>query len=50
MTKLGLEGCAILIDGRLEAYAFGGALGDDIIVEHVEKANTELCRALPEDK
>ena len=41
--RLGLEGCAILIDGRLEAYAFGGALGDDTIVEHVEKANTDFA-------
>ena len=41
--RLGLEGCAILIDGRLEAYAFGGALGSDTIVEHVEKGNIDFC-------
>lgn len=39
--RLGLEGCALLIDGKLQAYAFGGRLGDDTIVEHVEKANTD---------
>ncbi|MGN1350425.1 MAG: DUF2156 domain-containing protein [Anaerovoracaceae bacterium] len=40
--RLGLEGCALLIDGKLEAYAFGGRLGDDTIVEHVEKANIDF--------
>lgn len=41
--RLGLEGCAILIDGKLEAYAFGGPLGSDTIVEHVEKANVDYA-------
>ncbi len=40
-NRLGLEGCAILIDGKLQAYAFGGRLGDDTIVEHIEKANVD---------
>lgn len=40
--RLGLEGCAIRIDGKLEAYAFGGRLGTSTIVEHVEKANIDF--------
>ncbi len=41
--RLGLEGCTILIDGKLEAYAFGGPLSSDTIVEHVEKANVDYA-------
>lgn len=41
-TELGFEGVALRIDGKLEAYAFGGRLGPNIIVEHVEKANIEF--------
>lgn len=40
--RLGLEGVALLIDGKLEAYAFGGPLGDQTIVEHIEKANIDF--------
>ncbi len=40
--ELGMEGTAIRIDGRLEAYAFGGPLGDDTIVEHIEKGNIDF--------
>ena len=40
--RLKLEGCAIIIDGKLEAYAFGGPLGSDTIVEHVEKGNIDF--------
>lgn len=54
--RIGLEGVAIRIGGKLQAFAFGGRLGDDTIVEHVEKANVaytgiyqklnnEFCRA-----
>ena len=54
--KIGLEGVAIRIGGTLQAFAFGGRLGEDTIVEHVEKANVaytgiyqklnnEFCRA-----
>ena len=39
--ELGFEGVALRIDGKLQAYAFGGRLGDNIVVEHVEKANIE---------
>ena len=39
---LGLEGVALRIDGRLQAYAFGGPLGDNTIVEHIEKANVDF--------
>ena len=37
--KIGLEGVALRIGGKLQAFAFGGRLCDDTIVEHVEKAN-----------
>ncbi len=40
--ELGLEGVALLIDGRLQAYAIGGPLGDNTIVEHIEKANIDF--------
>ena len=33
---------ALRIDGKLQAYAFGGRLGPSIVVEHVEKANIEF--------
>ena len=39
--KLGFRGCALRIDGKLQAYAFGGMLGDDAVVEHIEKANID---------
>ncbi len=55
--KIGLEGVALRIGGLVQGFAFGGALGSDTIVEHVEKANTayngiyqklnnEFCRSL----
>ena len=31
----------ILIDGKIESIAIGGRLGDDTIIEHVEKANVD---------
>lgn len=40
--RLGLEGVALKIDGRLEGYAIGGPLGGDTIVEHIEKANVDF--------
>ena len=39
MDRLGCMGCVIYIDGQIEAAAFGGWLGDDTIVEHIEKAD-----------
>ena len=39
--KIGLEGVALRIGGILQGIAFGGPLGADTIVEHVEKANVE---------
>ena len=52
--KIGLE-VAIRIGGTLRAFAFEGRLGEDTIVEHVEKQwaytgiyqklNNEFCRA-----
>ena len=55
--KIGLEGVALRIGGKLQGFAFGGPLGKDTIVEHVEKANiayngiyqklnNEFCRSL----
>lgn len=41
IALLGCEGCAVLIEGRIEAIALGGWLGSNTIVEHIEKANTE---------
>lgn len=41
LDELGYRGCAILIDGNIEALAVGGPLGADTIVEHIEKANTK---------
>lgn len=53
-------GTAIMINGRLEAYAIGERLNKDTAVEHFEKANdnirglyqaicSEWCKALPQD-
>ena len=39
--RIGLEGVALRIGGILQGIAFGGPLGEDTIVEHVEKANVE---------
>lgn len=41
IEAVGYEAGAILIDGRIEALAIGGRLGDKMITEHVEKANVE---------
>ncbi len=41
--KIGLEGILLRIDGRAEGIAFGGRLGKDTIVEHVEKADVDYC-------
>ncbi|MDO4394236.1 MAG: phosphatidylglycerol lysyltransferase domain-containing protein [Bacillota bacterium] len=40
IDELGCVGCAVLIDGSIEAIALGGLLGQDTVVEHIEKANT----------
>ncbi len=40
--QLGMEGIALYIDGKLQAYAFGGRLGNDTIVEHIEKGNIDF--------
>jgi len=53
-------GTAILIDGKVEAFALGERLSSDTAVEHFEKANdeyrglyqaicSEFCKALPEE-
>lgn len=40
--QLNMEGVALRIDGKLQAYACGGPLGEHTIVEHIEKANTDF--------
>ena len=39
LEKVGYVAGAILIDGKIEAVAIGGRLGNKMITEHVEKAN-----------
>jgi len=39
LESAGYEGGAIRIDGKIQARAVGGRLGDDTVVEHIEKAN-----------
>ena len=40
--RLKIEGGAILINGRLEAFALGERLNGQTAVVHIEKANTEI--------
>jgi len=42
LEKVGYEAGAILIDGKIEALAIGGRLGNKMITEHVEKANVNF--------
>lgn len=42
IEAVGYIGGAVLIDGKIEAVAVGGMLGDDTVTEHVEKANTDF--------
>ena len=39
---LGLIGCGIYIDDRMEAFAIGGKVSDKMITEHIEKANIQF--------
>ncbi len=39
---LGLEGGAIMLDGRVEAFTFGEQINQDTAVIHVEKANPDV--------
>lgn len=39
---LGLRGCAIRLNGKIEAFSFGKKINDDAAVLHVEKANPEI--------
>lgn len=39
---LGLIGCGIYIDDRMEAFAIGGKVSDEMITEHIEKANIQF--------
>lgn len=41
LEPAGYHGGVILIDGKIESIAIGGRLGDDTIIEHVEKANVD---------
>ena len=38
--QLGVKGGAILIDGKVEAFALGEPLNQDTVVIHIEKANS----------
>lgn len=40
--ELRYKGLAIMIDGRIEAFALGEALNPETVVIHVEKANPEI--------
>ena len=40
--RLRMEGGAIFINGRLEAFALGERLNGQTVVVHIEKANTEI--------
>ena len=42
LEKVGYEAGAILINGKIEALAIGGRLGNKMITEHVEKANVNF--------
>ena len=42
IEAVGYSAGAILIDNKIEALAVGGRLGNKIVTEHVEKANTEF--------
>jgi hypothetical protein len=39
---LGIQGGAILIEGKVEAFALGELLNDQTAVVHIEKANSEI--------
>lgn len=39
---LGIQGAAILIDGKVEAFTFGELLNSGTAVVHIEKANPEI--------
>ncbi len=41
-AALGVEGAAILIEGRVEAFTFGELLNEETAVVHIEKANPEI--------
>ena len=42
LEAVGYRAGAILLDGKIEALAVGGRLGDDMITEHIEKANSTI--------
>ncbi len=41
-ASLNVEGAAIMIDAKVEAFTFGERLNDDTAVVHIEKANPEI--------
>ncbi len=42
IEAVGYRAGAITLDGKIEALAVGGRLGDDMITEHIEKANSTI--------
>lgn len=45
--QIGLTGGIIRIDGQIKAMAAGGFLGDDMVVEHIEKADRNVRGLYP---
>ena len=45
--RIGMTGVIIRIDGRIRAMAAGGFLGDDMVVEHIEKADRNIRGLYP---
>jgi hypothetical protein len=41
-SALGVQGLAIKIDGKIEAFSLGESLNDDTAIIHVEKGNPEI--------
>lgn len=42
MDVLGIQGAAVLVEGKLEAFTFGEQLNCNTMVVHVEKANAQI--------
>ena len=47
LNRLDYTAGAIVIDGKVEAFAIGGRTGEQTITEHVEKANSQIRGLYP---
>ena len=45
--QLDMKGACIYVDGKLEAFTFGEALTDELVLVHFEKANTDIRGLYP---